>query len=206
MPSAPTVSGRGTWAPTGRLRGAREECSPNRCGRDERSGSSAKGPGPVRSFRCIGGCHGQTRACFGRWRCYRYRLGDGPDRRAGRARHRPGRGRRDHRDIGRLGGRHGPGLRAGARGAVPGPARAAGSRAGRPDRLGLHRQAAVGRAYQPGPEAGPGADRQVGAGRAHHARGRPAEGLRGPAACQRLALPRPESDRGGRADRPVRGV
>jgi hypothetical protein len=75
-------------------------------------------------------------------------------------------GRRDHRDIGRLGGRHGHRLRAGARGAVPGPARAADSRARRPDRLGLHRQAAVGRAYQPGPEAGPGADRPVGAGRA----------------------------------------
>ena len=40
----------------------------------------------------------------------------------------------------------------------------------RPDRLGLHRQAAAGRAYQPGPEAGPGPDRQAGAGRAHHAR------------------------------------
>ena len=74
------------------------------------------------------------------------------------------------------------------------------ARARRPDRLGLHRQAALGRAYQPGPEARPGADRQVGAGCAHHARGRPAEGLRGPAARQRLALPRPEGDRGGCAD------
>src|ERR1700759_1084042 len=55
--------------------------------------------------------------------------------------------------AGRLGG-------AGPRGAAPGPARAAASRARRPDRLGLHRQAVVGRAYQPGPEAGPGADRQ----------------------------------------------
>jgi NTE family protein len=35
------------------------------------------------------------------------------------------------------------------------------------------------------PKRARGADRQAGAGRAHHARGRPAEGLRGPAADQR---------------------